>query len=60
MKKRIVLAFAAILPFAIAYAANQGKTITPVSELAPTEAQGLHLPLSIERHDVQLGFHAVG
>ena len=41
MKKRIFLAIAALLPLALAYAANQGKVVTPVSELAPTEAQAL-------------------
>lgn len=41
MKKRIILAAASLLPLALAYAANQNKVVTPVSELAPTEAQAL-------------------
>lgn len=41
MKKRIALALTALLPLAIALAATQGKTVTPASELVPTEAQGL-------------------
>ena len=40
MKKRIALALTALLPLAIALAATQSKTVTPVSELVPTEAQG--------------------
>jgi carboxyl-terminal processing protease len=41
MKKRYILALTAALPLAIALAATQGKVSTPVSELAPTEAQAL-------------------
>ena len=39
MKKRIVLAIAALLPLAIAYAATQGDTPVAKAELAPTQAQ---------------------
>ncbi len=41
MKKRYVLALTALLPLAIAFAANQGRSSTPESELVPTEAQAL-------------------
>lgn len=41
MKKRHVLALTALLPLAIAFAANQGRSTTPAAELVPTEAQAL-------------------
>ncbi|MFY8206717.1 MAG: hypothetical protein ACOVKN_06720, partial [Arenimonas sp.] len=39
MKKRIVLAIAALLPLAIAFAATQGDAPAAKAALAPTEAQ---------------------
>ena len=41
MKKRYVLGLTALLPLAIAFAANQGRSTTPAAELVPTEAQAL-------------------